>query len=88
MGEASAFGLACRARGELNIDGIVKLQLRTQGLNTCHVFGPRQCADIGKIDIFDMSSYVAVSKSALRQAMNYLADGKVKGRAIRARKIR
>lgn len=45
-------------------------------------------ADIGKIDIFDMSSYVAVSKSALRQAMNYLADGKVKGRAIRARKIR
>ena len=45
-------------------------------------------ADIGKIDIFDMSSYVAVTKSALRQAMNYLADGKVKGRAIRARKIR
>ena len=50
MGEASAFGLACRARGELNVDGIVKLQLRTQGLNTCHVFGPRQCADIGKIE--------------------------------------
>ena len=45
-------------------------------------------ADIGKIDIFDMSSYVAVSKSALRQAMNYLADGKIKGRTIRARKIR
>jgi len=44
--------------------------------------------EIGKIDIFDMSSYVAVTKSALRQAMNYLADGKVKGRAIRARKIR
>ncbi|HAO24064.1 MAG TPA: hypothetical protein DCQ49_02935, partial [Methylophaga sp.] len=38
--------------------------------------------------IFDMSSYVAVSKSALRQAMNYLADGKIKGRTIRARKIR
>lgn len=45
-------------------------------------------ADIGKIDIFDMSSYVAVSKSALRQAMNYLAEGKVKGRAVRARRIR
>lgn len=44
--------------------------------------------DIGKIDIFDMSSYVAVTKSALRQAMNYLANGKVKGRSIRARKIR
>lgn len=45
-------------------------------------------SDIGKIDIFDMSSYVAVTKSALRQAMNYLANGKVKGRSIRARKIR
>lgn len=45
-------------------------------------------SDIGKIDIFDQTSYVAVTESALRQAMNYLADGKVKGRSIRARKIR
>lgn len=43
---------------------------------------------IGKIDIFDMSSYVAVEQDALRQAMNYLANGKIKGRTIRARKIR
>jgi ATP-independent RNA helicase DbpA len=43
---------------------------------------------IGKIDIFDMSSYVAVEQAALRQAMNYLANGKVKGRNIRARKLR
>ncbi len=43
---------------------------------------------IGKIDIFDMSSYVAVEHEALRQAMNYLANGKIKGRTIRARKIR
>jgi ATP-independent RNA helicase DbpA len=43
---------------------------------------------IGKIDIFDMSSYVAVEQTALRQAMNYLASGKVKGRNIRARKLR
>ncbi len=42
---------------------------------------------IGKIDIFDMSSYVAIERGALRQALNYLADGKVKGRNIRARKI-
>jgi len=42
---------------------------------------------IGKIDIFDMSSYVAIERGALRQALNYLANGKVKGRAIRARKI-
>ncbi len=43
---------------------------------------------IGKIDIFDDCSYVAVERDALRQAMNYLANGKVKGRSIRARKIR
>ena len=44
-------------------------------------------SQIGKIDIFDMSSYVAVERTALRQAMNYLTQGKVKGRSIRARKI-
>ena len=45
-------------------------------------------SQIGKIDIFDMSSYVAVERTALRQALNYLAQGKVKGRTIRARKLR
>jgi len=44
-------------------------------------------SQIGKIDIFELSSYVAVERTALRQAMNYLAQGKVKGRSIRARKI-
>jgi ATP-independent RNA helicase DbpA len=45
-------------------------------------------SQIGKIDIFDMSSYVALEADAVRQALNYLAQGKVKGRTIRARKIR
>ena len=45
-------------------------------------------AQIGKIDIFDMSSYVAVERDALRQAMNYLANGKVKGRSVKARRIK
>ena len=44
-------------------------------------------SQIGKIDIFEQSSFVAVERPALRQAMNYLANGKVKGRNIRARKI-
>jgi ATP-independent RNA helicase DbpA len=44
-------------------------------------------SQIGKIDIFDMCSYVAIDRDALRQALNYLASGKVKGRQIRARKI-
>ena len=46
-----------------------------------------QGSQIGKIDIFDMHSYVAVERQSVRQALNYLAGGKVKGRAIRARKI-
>ena len=44
-------------------------------------------SQIGKIDIFDMTSYVAVERDALRQALNYLANGKVKGRTVRARKV-
>jgi len=34
-----------------------------------------------------MSSYVAIERSAVRQALNYLANGKVKGRNVRARKV-
>jgi ATP-independent RNA helicase DbpA len=45
-------------------------------------------SQVGKIDIFDQSSYVAVEQKHLRQALNYLATGKVKGRSIRARKIK
>ncbi|PHS69051.1 MAG: ATP-dependent RNA helicase DbpA [Methylophaga sp.] len=45
-------------------------------------------SQIGKIDIFDMSSYVAIERTALRQALNYLSQGKIKGRTVRARKIR
>ena len=44
-------------------------------------------SQIGKIDIFDMSSYVAIERDGLRQALSYLANGKVKGRNVRARKI-
>jgi ATP-independent RNA helicase DbpA len=46
-----------------------------------------QGSQIGKIDIFDMCSFVAVEHAALRQAMNYLANGKVKGRNVRARRV-
>ena len=44
-------------------------------------------SQIGKIDIFDMSSYVAIERSAVRQALNYMADGRVKGRNVRARRV-
>ena len=42
---------------------------------------------IGKITIADNVSHVAVTRTALRQAMSYLSQGKVKGRAIRARHV-
>lgn len=40
---------------------------------------------VGKIDIHDRSSYVAIQREAVREAMGYLGRGKVKGRSIRAR---
>ncbi len=46
-----------------------------------------QSTQIGKIDIFDRSSYVALEHDAVRQALNYLANGKVKGRPAKARKV-
>ncbi|MCB1683047.1 MAG: DbpA RNA binding domain-containing protein, partial [Pseudomonadales bacterium] len=45
-------------------------------------------ACVGRIDIFDMRSFVALDRSVVRAALAYLADGKVKGRSIRARRIR
>ncbi len=42
---------------------------------------------IGKIDIFDIFSYVAIERNAIRQTLNYFAQGKIKGRNVRARKI-
>lgn len=43
---------------------------------------------IGKIDIFDVFTYVAIDRTASRQALNYFKNGKVKGRNVRAREIR
>ncbi|KGM07543.1 ATP-dependent RNA helicase DbpA [Methylophaga thiooxydans] len=45
-------------------------------------------SQIGKIDIFDMSSYVAIEKNAIRQALSYFSQGKIKGRNVRARKLK
>jgi len=43
---------------------------------------------IGKIDIFDKLAYVAVQRPVARQALTILAEGKIKGRKFRARKLR
>ncbi|MFQ3230970.1 ATP-dependent RNA helicase DbpA [Reinekea sp.] len=44
--------------------------------------------DIGKIQMFDNSAYVAVKKSAAKQALAKLSEGKLKGRSFRVRQIR
>jgi ATP-independent RNA helicase DbpA len=44
-------------------------------------------SQVGKIDIFDMTSFVAIERDAVRQVLDFLTNGKVKGRSIRARKI-
>lgn len=42
---------------------------------------------IGKIDIFDMNSFVAIEKTAVKSALAFLSGGKIKGRSIKARRI-
>ncbi len=42
---------------------------------------------IGKIDILDVFSYVAVDKKIAKQALNILSEGKIKGRKFKVRKL-
>ena len=42
---------------------------------------------IGKIDIFDMNSFVAIERGVAKRALAFLADGKIKGRSIKVRRI-
>lgn len=43
---------------------------------------------VGKIHIFDNRAYVAVNRDIAKQALNKLAEGKIKGRSFRVRLIR
>ncbi len=45
-------------------------------------------SEVGKIHIFDNFAYVAVRRRAADQALRTLSAGKLKGRSVRARKIR
>ncbi len=42
---------------------------------------------IGKIDIFDYSAYVAIEHSIARQALKVLTEGRIKGRKFKVRKL-
>lgn len=43
---------------------------------------------IGKIDIFDSISYVAIERQIAKQALKILSEGKIKGRKYKVRKLR
>lgn len=40
---------------------------------------------VGKINLFDMRAYVAIEKSVVKQALNKIQQGKMKGRQFKAR---
>lgn len=44
-------------------------------------------ADVGKIAIFDVRAYVAVSRGIADHALQRLREGKIKGRSLRVRKL-
>ncbi len=44
-------------------------------------------SDVGKIDILDMASFVAVRSGQLKKVLQYFEQGKIKGRSVKARKV-
>ncbi|WP_116472378.1 ATP-dependent RNA helicase DbpA [Zobellella maritima] len=44
-------------------------------------------SQVGKIDITEMQSYVAVHRDSAKQALKRLQEGKIKGRSVRVRKL-
>jgi ATP-independent RNA helicase DbpA len=42
-------------------------------------------AEVGKIDLFDFHTYVAVKRSVATKALDLLVQGKTKGRCIKAK---
>ncbi|WP_417614713.1 ATP-dependent RNA helicase DbpA [Oceanisphaera sp.] len=44
-------------------------------------------AEVGKIDISEMQSYVAVHREVAKQALKHLQQGKIKGRTVKVRLI-
>lgn len=45
-------------------------------------------SEVGKINVFDNCTYVAVTQASAKAALNKLSNGKLKGRSFRARRIR
>jgi ATP-independent RNA helicase DbpA len=43
-------------------------------------------SEVGKIDIFDLQSFVAVQRGSVERALARLKAGKIKGRSFKVRK--
>lgn len=45
-------------------------------------------ASIGKIDVLDTRAFIAIERSRAKEALAFFGEGKVKGRRVRARRLR
>ncbi len=73
----------------LQIDGGKKVKLRPGDiLGALTAQGGVQGSDVGKIDRFDFSTFVAIKRDAVKVAMNKLQSDKIKGRQYRSRVVR
>ncbi|EHR0917621.1 ATP-dependent RNA helicase DbpA [Vibrio parahaemolyticus] len=73
----------------INIDGGKKQKVRPGDILGC-LTGKNGIpgAQVGKIHLFPMRSYVAVEKSAAKKALQTISTGKMKGRQFRARLLK
>ncbi|WGY47994.1 ATP-dependent RNA helicase DbpA [Vibrio sp. ABG19] len=73
----------------IQIDGGKKQKVRPGDILGALTAGGALTADqIGKINLMPMRAYVAVSKKVAKQALQILANGKIKGRQFRARLVK
>lgn len=73
----------------LQIDGGRKQKVRPGDiLGALTKSGEISGDEVGKIQIFDQSAYIAVRRNRADEALAMLSQGKVKGRSFRARRIR
>jgi len=74
--------------GTLKIEGGKKAKMRKGDLlGALTGDAGLEGSQIGKIDLFDYHALVAIDRDAIKKALGFFAQGKVKGRSVRARRI-
>ena len=77
------------AMATLQIDGGRKQKVRPGDiLGALTSKGGIEGNEVGKINVFERSTYVAVTQTAAKTALKKLEEGKLKGRSFRVRRIR